>query len=237
MNRRCYWHCTLQFVTRFNTVAADILGPVTKGAKTKSKYVLAMTDLFTKFVVAVPLKGITAQCEASEPVEHRVLRLGVPDVLHADQGFNFKSELMRQVHQLLQIDKSQTTAYHSQGKGQVERFNRVIADTISKYCAENLRTWDVVLPYVTFVYNTTVHKTTRATPFSLVYGEECHYRIDLFYPKPIDQEYTEAADFATWLHDIYRDAHAHARIMLGRKCAAAEKGHVPQKGAHKPPPT
>ena len=205
----------MQIRTRFNTMAADILGPVTKGVKTKSKYVLAMTDLFTKFVVAVPLKDITAQSVASELVEHWVLRFGVPDVLHTDQGSNFNSELMKQVRQLLQIDKSQTTAYHPQGNGQVERFNLVIADTISKYCAEKPRTWDLVLPYVTFVYNTTVHKTTRATPFSLVYGEECQYPIDLFYPKPIDHEYTEAGDFATWLHETFREAHAHARLMLG----------------------
>ena len=223
----------MQIGTRFNTVAADILGPVTKGVKTKSKYVLAMTDLFTKFVVAVPLKDITAQCVASELVEHWVLRFGVPDVLHTDQGSNFNSELMKQVRQLLQIDKSQTTAYHPQGNGQVERFNRVIADTISKYCAENPRTWDLVLPYVTFVYNTTVHKTTRATPFSLVYGEECQYPIDLFYPKPIDHEYTEAGDFATWLHETFREAHAHARLMLG--CAQRRRKDLYHKKVHGKP--
>ena len=39
-----------------------------------------------------------------------------------------------------------------------------------------------LVPYLTFVYNTTVHKTTGATPFSLVYGAECQYPIDLFYP-------------------------------------------------------
>ena len=122
---------------------------------------------------------------------------------------------MKQVHQLLQIDKNQTTAYHPQGNGQVERFNRVIADTISKYCTENPRTWDVVLFYVTFVYNTTVHKTTHATTFGFVYGEQCQYSIDFFNPKPIDHEYTEAGDFATWLHETFLDAHALVRIMLG----------------------
>ena len=171
-----------------------------------------MTDLFTKFVVAVPLKGIIVQCVASELVNHWVLRFGVPDVLHTDQGSNFNSELMKQVRQLLQINKSETTAYHPQGNGQVERFSRVITDTISKYCAENPRTWYLVLPYVNFAYNTTVHKTTRARPFRLVYGEECQYGIDLFNPKPIDYEYTEAGDFATWLHETFREAHAQAAL-------------------------
>ena len=91
----------------------------------------------------------------------------------------------------------------------------MIADTISKYCAENPRTWDKFLPYVTFVYNTTVHKTTRATPFSLVYGQECQYPIDLFYPKPIDYEYKEGADFAAQLHETFREVQANARQVLG----------------------
>ena len=205
----------MQVGTRFNTVAADILGPVTKGGKTKCKYVLAMTDLFTKYVKTVPLKDLDAKEVANSLVENWVLRFGVPDVLHTDQGTNFNSDLMKEVCSLLQIDKSRTTAYHPEGNGQVERFNRVIADTISKYCAENPRTWDEFLPYVTFVYNTTVHKTTRATPFSLVYGQECQYPIDLFYPKPIDYEYKEGADFAAQLHETFREVQANARQVLG----------------------
>ena len=113
------------------------------------------------------------------------------------------------------MDKSRTTAYHPEGNGQIERFNRVIADTVSKYCADNPRTWDEYLPYVTFVYNTTVHKTTKVTPFSLVYGQECQYPIDLFYPKPIDHEYKDGGDFATNLHETFREVQANARQVLG----------------------
>ena len=82
------------------------------------------------------------------------------------------------------IDKTRTTPYHPQGNGQVERFNRVIADTISKYCAEKPHLWDTYLPYVTFVYNTTVHRTIGTTPYSMLFEKEAQYPIDLFYPKP-----------------------------------------------------
>ena len=40
---------------RFHKVAADILGPVTLTKDTSFKYGLVMTDLFTKYVVTVPL--------------------------------------------------------------------------------------------------------------------------------------------------------------------------------------
>ena len=40
---------------RFSTLAADILGPVTLVAKSCAKHILVMTDLFTKYAIAVPL--------------------------------------------------------------------------------------------------------------------------------------------------------------------------------------
>ena len=74
--------------------------------------------------------------------------------------------LFSDIFRVFVIDKTRTAPYHPQGNGKVERFNRVIADTISKICAEKPHLWDTYLPYVTFVYNTTVHRTIGTTPYS-----------------------------------------------------------------------
>ena len=198
---------------RFHMVAADILGTVTMANETRAKHILVMTDLFTKYVVSVPLKGTEAPDVAKDIVESWILRFGVPEVLHTDQGKNFGSELMLEVCRLLKIDKTRTSPYHPQGNGQVERHNRVIADVISKYCADNPRTWDKLLPYLKFIYNTTIHRTTQATPYSLVYGQERQYPIDLFYPKPHDELTRDS--FAEDLSRLFREAHASTRESLG----------------------
>ena len=199
---------------RFHTVAADILGPVTKATKTGAKYILAMTDCFTKFVVTVPLVKTEAQDVAEAIVTGWILHFGVPDCLHTDQGTNFGSRVIQEMCQLLKIDKTRTSPYHPQGNGQVERHNRVIADMVSKYCSDNPQVWDEVLPYLNFVYNTTVHRTTRATPFALVYGQECQYPIDLFYPRPHD-ELMDRTDFVDDLDRKFHEAHSAARSHLG----------------------
>ena len=80
-------------------------------------------------------------------------------MIHTDQGSNFNSELMHDICRIFMIEKKRTTPYHPHGNGQVERLIRVIADTLSKYCAEKPQEWDVYLPYITFVYNTTIHRT------------------------------------------------------------------------------
>ena len=111
------------------------------------------------------------------------MKFGASDVIHIDQGSNFNSELMQDICRIFMIEKTRATPYHPQGNGQVERFNRLIADPLSKYCAEKPREWDVFLPYITFAYNTTVHRTIGATPYSMIFQREAQYPIELFVQK------------------------------------------------------
>ena len=162
---------------RFNTVVADILGPVAMAAKSRAKHILVMTDLFTKFAIAAPLVSTDSAEVAREIVENWVLKFGAPNVLHTDQGKNFGSNLIHEMCRLLGIDKSRTSPYHPQG-------------------------------------NTTIHRTTGATPCNLVHGQEIQYPIDLFYPKPHDVIPIQDG-FVEWLDEQFRDAHSSAREFLG----------------------
>ena len=122
-------------------------------------------------MVCVPSERTTAEEVARAIVENWALTSGAPDCLHTDQGSNFCSEILIEVRKIFGIEKTRTSPYHPQGNGMVERHNRVVADVISKYCAKSPSSWDQMIPYLSFVYNTTVHKTTGQTPFSLVFGQ------------------------------------------------------------------
>ena len=193
----------------FNKIAADILGPVTNTKIGGYKYILVLTDCFTKFVVSLPLQNTTVEAVARAIVDKWILLFGAPDSNHIDQGSNFCSELILEVCKLLGMEKTKTSPYHPQGNGMVERHNWFIADVISKYCAGNPKTWDEMLPYLSFVYNTTVHRTKAHTPFSLVYGKECKYPIDLLLPEAPSHEFTR------WLEEQFLEAHLNARETLG----------------------
>ena len=204
---------TIDVGIRFNKIAADILGPVTKTKPTGYKYILVLADFFTKYVVSVPLQSTTAEAVAKALVEHWILLFCTPDSVHTVQGTNFCSEMILELCRLLAIDKTRTSAYHPLGNGMVQRHNRVIADMISKYCSGNPHTWDEMLSYLSFVYNTIVHRTTGHTPFSLVFGQECRYRIDLFLPKAPGQEIRKY-EFTRWLEEQFTEAHMNARETL-----------------------
>ena len=71
-----------------------------------------------------------------------------------------------------------------------------------------------MLPYVEFVYNTTVHKSTGETLFSLVFGDEAVYPIDLMFSKPPDTELT-VHEYTQLLDEMFREAHMCARETIG----------------------
>ena len=152
------------------------MGPLPVSAK-GHKYILVVTDLFTKWVEAFPLRSTESTTLATVLVDEIVCPYWVPTNIHSDQGANFTSAVIKHLCSLLGIGRTkstlgrtQTTAYHPQGNWQVERFNRTLEAMLAKVVQINQRDWDVHLPKVLFAYCTAVHKATLFTPYHLVFG-------------------------------------------------------------------
>lgn len=148
-------------------VNVDILGPLPVSL-TRNKYVLAFTDRFSKVVRCVALKKVTAVTVASALVEVWVASYGPPDVLLSDQGSQFMSKFFIAVCRTLGIETRESTPYHPQTNGQVERYNRTIIKQLRHYVADNPQRWDELLPILTYAYNTQPHRSTGVAPFELV---------------------------------------------------------------------
>ena len=117
---------------RVTTLSLDIMGPLpltTAG----NKYIMVVTDLFSKWVEAFPVKATDTETLASLLVNEVVCRYGVPLYLHSDQG-NLTSNLMIALCKQLRITQTRTgtNAYHPQGNGQVERFNQTLESMLAK---------------------------------------------------------------------------------------------------------
>jgi hypothetical protein len=151
-------------------VAIDILGslPVTSRGH---RYVLVMTDRFSKLTRAIPLKGITAAEVALAFVEVWVASYGVPSFLLSDNGSQFVSKLFQRVAQLLGITQLFTSPYYPSCNGQVERFNSTILDKLRRYVNEDQSDWDDSVAAITLAYNETPHSSTGFRLFELVVPE------------------------------------------------------------------
>jgi len=108
----------------FERCAIDIVGPNTETRK-ENRYILTFQDDQTKFVVAEPIRGQDADTVAREFVRNIVLKFGALEVSLSDQGLNFLSELFRNTCKLLRIKTINTTSFHPESNGGLERVHRV----------------------------------------------------------------------------------------------------------------
>ena len=88
--------------------------------------VLVLTDVFTKYTIAVATCNQHAEKVARVLVNEWFFVFGVPLQLHSDMGRNFESQVIQSLCELYGIKKSHTTAAHPIGNGQVERFIRTL---------------------------------------------------------------------------------------------------------------
>ena len=194
-------------------LAIDVLGPLPQSNQ-GNKYILIAADYFTKWVEAYPLANQEAITVAKVLVREFVSRVGVPLILHSDQGRNFESAVFSEMCSLLGITKTRTTPLHPQSDSMVERFNRTLEAQLSKFVEDHQQDWDSHLPLLLMAYRTAVHEATGCTPVSLMLGQDLRLPIDLHIGCPEDEAPTGITVFAEELEKKLAQVHGVARSNL-----------------------
>jgi len=162
----------------FEKIFLDIVGPLIT-TEAGNTYILTMMDDLSKYSLAVPLENHTANNVARAFVEGFVCVHGLPETILTDQGTDFLSKIFAEVCKLLKINKINSSPYHPQTNGSLERSHRTLAEYLRHYVDKDLKNWDKLLPYALFVYNTTEHTATNYQPYALVYGREIDIPVKL----------------------------------------------------------
>jgi hypothetical protein len=196
-------------------VAADIIGPLPE-TKKGNKYILVIMDYFTKWAEAIALSDQTAVTVADAFVTEFICRLGCPQQFHSDQGPCFRAQVLQQVCELLEIYKTQTTPYHPQSDGLVEKFNGTLQNMLKTVTKERMEDWDEALPYVMMAYRSTPQESTGCSPNLLMLGREVISPLELLYPPLGEQkkQYQCATEYTQWLKHIMEQSHEIARQHL-----------------------
>ena len=159
------------FTKPFEMVGVDVLGPLPT-TQSGNKYIVVFSDYLTKWPEAYAVRNADASTISKLLVNEILPRHGAPDVLLSDRGTIFLSTLVLEVCKYLTIRKVNTTAYHPQTDGLVERFNDTLCKMLSIYSNSNQSDWDQNIPIVLFAYRISVQETTTYSPFQLLYNRE-----------------------------------------------------------------
>ena len=153
---------------RFSHIHVDIVSlPPSNGFAN----LLTITDRFTRWPTAIPIQDISAESVVDALAHGWIASYGVPKAITTDRGSQFSSAIWRQLLQVWGIENHQTSAYHPEANGLVERLHRRMKEALIALCEDARDQWYWRLPMVLLALRTTFKPDVGASPADLVYGE------------------------------------------------------------------
>lgn len=119
-------------LTSLDFVASDTYRQIVTTPRIK-KYLLIITDQFSKSFHTYVLKSVTADSMTKAFVTHWVMDYGPPQRLLSNNRKQFTSEFFHHICELLGTTNVLTKTYHPQTNGQAERYNHTIIARLRNY--------------------------------------------------------------------------------------------------------
>ena len=188
-----------------------------------NKHVIVFQDFLTKWPMVFPTPDQKSIRIVRLLTEEVVPAFGVPEALLSDRGTNLLSHLMQDVCNLLGTRKLNTTAYHPQCDGMVERFNRTLKTMLRKHAAKFGNQWDKYLHGALWAYRNVPHESTGEKPSFLLYGFDCHSPTEAALLPPSTIQPTDVADYRELILSL-----SSARELAAKTIQKAQKRYKDQ---------
>ena len=142
-------------------------------------------DHYSRFIAAVPYKAATAE-EAAKGLFHGwISNFDIPECLLSDRGSHFLADLMKELLKLFGINKLNTTAYHPQTNGKLERAHRTLVPMLMSLCKRaDFKDWDIHLQKAVYILRIHDSEGTGTVPMELIYGRMPRHPVDILYGSP-----------------------------------------------------
>lgn len=141
-------------------------------------YFILAVDYFSKWTEGEPLKDKTAASVANFLFK-LICRHSCVKIQINDQGREFVNSVSTELHRLTGVQQRLTSAYHPQANGLVEKQNGTIKNKLLKVLQGKPDGWPRCLEPLLFAHRTTVHRSTKMTPFFLMYGRQPTLPVDV----------------------------------------------------------
>ncbi|GFW47592.1 retrovirus-related Pol polyprotein from transposon 412 [Trichonephila clavipes] len=156
---------------RKTKITLDLLGLYPVSRVRRNRYVLVITDHFSKWAEIIPLKKASARVIADNFFDNYISRFGAPINLISNNGSQFISDIFENLSERLGIRHVKTVVYRPQAN-RTERVNRDLVQMIANYVNEQHDTWDQFLREFAHAFHTSVNETTGKIPAELFLGRK-----------------------------------------------------------------
>ena len=151
---------------RFSHIHVDIVGPLPYS--NGSRYLFTAIDRSTRWPEAIPMQDATS-ASCVNALLSWISRFGIPEHITSDRGTPFTSHLWTSLATLLGVTPHQTTAYHPEANGIIERFHRSLKASLMATCTSDK--WFYQLPWVLLGLRTSIKEDHQASPAERVFGQ------------------------------------------------------------------
>jgi hypothetical protein len=183
------------------------------------KNILVITDHFSKFAQAIPTRNQSAATTAKVLYKEFIVRYGIPERLHSDNGGSFECKVIKELCKIMGIEKSRTSPYHAMGNGCVERFNRSLLNLLGCLPNEKKSAWKEHIHTVVHAYNCSTHETTGVSPFVIMFGREPKLPVDIEFG--LRKEETSETNYQDYVSKL-KERLSHAFDLVAKKSKTSQ---------------
>ena len=98
------------------------------------------------------------------------------------------SNLIKELCDTFNIDKSRTTPFRPSGNGNCERFNRTLLNMLGTLEPSTKPDWKKYVAPLVYAYNNTRHETTKFSPFYVMFGRKGKLPVDAIFESGTEEE-------------------------------------------------
>nr|KYP33389.1 Transposon Ty3-I Gag-Pol polyprotein [Cajanus cajan] len=133
--------------------------------------IFGIVDRFSKMAHFIPCHRIDDDSNIVRLFFKEVVRLhGLPRTIVSNRDTKFLSHFWKTLWSRLGTKLLFSTTCHPQTDWQTKVVNRSLSTMLRAVLKGNHKSWDEYLPHIEFAYNRVLHKTTKISPFEVVYG-------------------------------------------------------------------
>ena len=143
------------------------------------KHIITMVDVFSRYLFAYPTQDMTAMTVGRCIIDVMTRHCYLPTVILTDKESQFRSDVVNQIAQTLDIRISHASTKHAQTIGKLERTHASLRTSLRISTEERRSMWHKYVQIAVMNYNTSYHESLGCEPTTVFHGRIPYNILDI----------------------------------------------------------